>query len=871
MNESVQKWLVELSEDPSTAIQKLVLGYSGVSAWSRSSLRESFIEIIQTHAEALDAAVAAWLHERLMNLPPENTPKLVWASHLQDLFSAVAGLPLPQVSRLLRDRLSDFRSWLHPLQTDESLDPEAAYLAALAWADTNQHLEGMWRGLSLRRDRDPDYYSDIGLLGLRKARDEHGQLPSKAPFLLLATLIDLADTSISRKDWLLTARALLGGYHYSLKTWVRQFEPVLEARQKADNGPKWLISVLPQLRAEQPLKQHNHNVNKPTRSKKEEDDMVSDVMEHGPQALGERLAAFVERQRAYANATSDTLLLVRSFNRLAEAARLHDPDWAITRIQEALAWDEDNAYNWTVLARCLWTRGFYKFLAGYMEEARVSCLEAINTLWAAQYRFWWNEYVSNELGRLYREAGDFQTAELIYREALIKFPGSAASRVGLASVLVDSGDQAGIEEAVTILQRNLDLFPYNYHSYLALARIYEQLFKNTGDKHYEKEVIKLRKKGNDLRASSSTKRFAQHRQEPVPVFKRPTVSAALNDSSEAKDSANDALGPADLAYQHLSEAAEKDQESLLETSLDDIRDHVHHESQFVSGDMASGDDPLPIGPISSQEIGKGSLSEFVPGSDKENCASELDNRNMNNEEYREQVPLAMPDSIHMRPEQRLGLALLFQWHARRLEVGEEREQWFNNAHELLNLPDELAGFCLPAFVEARGFLLLARDMVTEAIDYFESQIGISSPPPLGLSLGLAEARTRTGLIPTEASEADLASSFQYQPKESILPLVLKVIRLLESTKSDEMLRTALLTLYPKVQEFISSKPETRWSKTEHQNRMLSQLVDQYLFYPAAISSDSDLQSDEALPIIRTSGRDNRDIFLLIYEKVAISV
>jgi hypothetical protein len=162
-------------------------------------------------------------------------------------------------------------------------------------------------------------------------------------------------------------------------------------------------------------------------------------------------------------------------------------------------------------------------------------------------------------------------------------------------------------------------------------------------------------------------------------------------------------------------------------------------------------------------------------------------------------------------------------------------------------------------------------MVTEAIDYFESQIGISSPPPLGLSLGLAEARTRTGLIPTEASEADLASSFQYQPKESILPLVLKVIRLLESTKSDEMLRTALLTLYPKVQEFISSKPETRWSKTEHQNRMLSQLVDQYLFYPAAISSDSDLQSDEALPIIRTSGRDNRDIFLLIYENVAISV
>src|ERR1017187_9184809 len=105
MNESVQKWLDELTAAPTTAIQKLVLGYSGVSAWSRSSLRESFVEIFQTHKDALDAAVAGWLQERLMKLPPEKTPILVWASHLQDLFSAIAGLPLPEVARLLRDQM----------------------------------------------------------------------------------------------------------------------------------------------------------------------------------------------------------------------------------------------------------------------------------------------------------------------------------------------------------------------------------------------------------------------------------------------------------------------------------------------------------------------------------------------------------------------------------------------------------------------------------------------------------------------------------------------------------------------------------------------------------------------------------------------
>ena len=167
--------------------------------------------------------------------------------------------------------------------------------------------------------------------------------------------------------------------------------------------------------------------------------------------------------------------------------------------------------------------------------------------------------------------------------------------------------------------------------------------------------------------------------------------------------------------------------------------------------------------------------------------------------------------------------------------------------------------------------MLARDQVTEAVAYFESHIGTLPPPPLGLGLGLAEARARSGVIPTEAVEADLASRFQYQPEGSILPLVLKVIRLLESTVSDEMLRTALIILYPKVQEIINSKPKPWWSKIEYQNTMLSQLFDQYLFRPAVISSYSDLQSDEALPIIRESGRDNRDIFLSMYEKVAISV
>ncbi|ABL65173.1 hypothetical protein [Chlorobium phaeobacteroides] len=258
MNESVKKWLDELEDSPAMAIQKLILGYAGVVAWSRSSLRESFIEIYQTHPIALDEAVAGWLEQRLMKLPPENTPTLVWASHLQDLFSALAGLPLPQVARYLRDHLRDIRSWLHPLRRDESLDPEAAYLAALAWAETNQNLEGMWQGLALQSDHEPAYYIDIGLLGLRKTRDELGRLPEKVPSVLLTTLIDLADAyGVSQKTWLLTTRAILGGYRYSRETWIREFTDALVARPDAKKALIWLKEILPNLKVNQDTLLHS--------------------------------------------------------------------------------------------------------------------------------------------------------------------------------------------------------------------------------------------------------------------------------------------------------------------------------------------------------------------------------------------------------------------------------------------------------------------------------------------------------------------------------------------------------------------------------------------------------------------------------------
>ena len=523
MNESVQKWLHELNAAPAVAFQRLVLGQAAVSAWSRASLREIFTEVFQTHAEALDGAVVDWFRGRLLQMPPEGTPTVVWASHLQDVFRGIAGLPLPKIARLLRDRLRDFRSWLRPLRTDESLDPEAAYLAALAWAESNQHLEGMWQELALCRDREPAYYTDIGLLGLRKTRDERGQLPPKAPFLLLATLIDLADLpGLSERDWLLTTRAMLGGYHYSLETWVREFEPVLEARHDAQNGPKWLKKVLPIFVSDDVSRSHPSPERIPPANLTEAKSIIADVARHGPNASHHDLDSLLDRYRIYTRSTKNTYPLVRMFNQLAEAARTHAPDWAIARAEEAVAWDEDNPHNWTVLARCLWSRGLRAQKSGHAHAAEADCREAIDTLWTARFRFWWNAYVRTELGRLHRDAGDVITAEAIYREAVNEFPENPACRCGLAEVRASQGFTG---EAEQIYRAIAPQFPANVYWRTGLADIlFNRSIRNRDERSREEaralfqEAAELRESYARFRLKGFDQRWERLASQPQPLM-----------------------------------------------------------------------------------------------------------------------------------------------------------------------------------------------------------------------------------------------------------------------------------------------------------------------------------------------------------------
>ncbi len=882
MNESVKKWLDELTDSPSVAIQKLILGYAGVVAWSRSSLRESFVEIYQTHAIALDEAVAGWLEQRLMKLPPENTPMLVWASHLQDLFSALAGLPLPQVARYLRDHLRDIRSWLRPFRRDESLDPEAAYLAALAWAETNQLLEGLWQGITLRTDCEPAYYTDIGLLGLRKTRDELGRLPEKVQTVLLTTLIDLADIyGVSQKNWLLTTRALLGGYRFSQETWIREFTEALNARPDAKNAPVWLKKLLPDLKVNHETQQYSRRGIQPNHSLDEINLMIRKVEQSGPEVHRKELTPFLELERLYAKTTRNPHYLVRTFNRLAKVARFHDPDWAVARAEEALMWDKNHHYNWVIYAQCLWSQGIRMQQTGNHAKGEAICNEAIDTLWTARFRFPWDAVVRNELSHLYRNAGDFWSAEAIYRETTREFPKDVVCRGGLADLLMKSGRT---EEAEAIYRETMTEFPNNDFCRNGLADLLmksgrkeeaEAIYRET-TREFPKDVV-CRNGLADLLMKSGRKEEAEAiyretiREFPKDDVCRNCLAGLLMKSGRKEE--------AEAIYRETIRKFPKDDVSrnglatlLMKTNRAEearllLQDSVGFniitaQSRLEDLDQLLTDLAPPQQPDVTYELFDKPIepSETVTVQTIELPESSSD----------ESIELSESSVEEMRPAQRLGRALLFQWEARhRTDNILEQESLFVKASNLLNIPDELTGECRDAFIEARGFLLLVRNQFTDARIYFEEQLNLRKQlnlrPTKGLRLGFAEACTRLGEHINSSEEAELES---FGSDGTILLLVLKVLHLLETTTTDDTLRKLLLEIYPKVRSFAGMKSTAQ--PEQQKNTMLANVLLKCVFEPSFINTSDDIQNAEDISLIRKELMKQQPVIFDIAEKFALA-
>jgi|GEM_PF-5213444 len=247
MNDAVAHWLTAFRSNPVSTLHDLIMGRAVVPVWSQATLREVFLEILADQDALLDQALAGWVAEYLGKPTPPRTPQAVWSSHLQDVFQGAAELPLPEFERLLRQRLDELGAWLKPLRLAENCDPLIAAYRALAWGHTNHDLEQqLWRPLALRQIQADPSYTNIGLLGLIRARDAQGRLPAKPTDLLLDTLLDLADSGMVRQEWEPTTRSVMAGYMLSDATWARLFEARLNEPNSLVNAGSWVTQLFGQ-------------------------------------------------------------------------------------------------------------------------------------------------------------------------------------------------------------------------------------------------------------------------------------------------------------------------------------------------------------------------------------------------------------------------------------------------------------------------------------------------------------------------------------------------------------------------------------------------------------------------------------------------
>ncbi|MDA1055000.1 MAG: hypothetical protein O3C40_31645 [Planctomycetota bacterium] len=652
------------------------------------------------------------------------------------------------------------------------------------------------------------------MLGLRRQRDGEAKLPPKAPFAFLAALVDLADTAgtyeapaLTEAEWARLTRAMLAGYRLSGETWAREFAPVLATRQKPRNGRVWLAKLLPDLSRLSLGKKPSGPLQLPTKSKQDADAIVAEVRRLGPAAAGDRLQYVVEGHRKYAAATNDSFSLVRMFNRLAEAAKESDPDWAVARAEEALAWDRGNARNWTVVARCLWSRAERLHLQKRHSEAEMAANEAFDVLWESRFRFAYNDVVRNELAKFHRDAGDLETAEAIYREASDDFPEDIFCRNGLAEVLTEQTDR--LPEAEAVYRKAMRELTPDAACLCGLAKV-------------------LRLIGGDKNIEESKRLFRQ----------------SIDDFPK---------GP--YAYNGLGEW-------LFDKSAATRDEKLREESRALFQQAAGLHDNYAISFLRHfDERWQQRVAQKVSG---KSVAPDRDD-----EQPKSIVVRAAPDVDQMGPAERLGRALLAQWHGKRTS-GQTRSQHFAEAEELLALDNSLTGECYAAFIEARGLLLLAREEFDKARQYFEEQMQRAAPDqPLGLRLGLLDAHQRLG-EPIGEDDENLLN--ELGPDVSLLVTVLQVVSLLGTKGDQELSRRLLLEIFPRVRELAAQLPgEEEGHPDATPDRMLASLLQKQFFEPVGIDSIDDLADDSKVSQLDNAFRLHGRELSSAIEKIILSL
>jgi len=802
----MKAWLDQLQADPLGAFESLVMGSADVGVFSRASLGEILALAARQNESKLDEGVHGFLAKHLLKAVPVPLKPSVWGAYLQDVFNGIASLRLENTRTLLRTRHAAFRGWLRGYFLGDSLDPELSFLRALAWAQDNNHFVPLWRRFVLGAEGRGLAYVEAGLLGLRKARDAQGNSP-EVPTPLLKALIDLAGLPETNEAWWARkVRSLQAAYHCADDVWRLHFQTALKPGSSPPQAEDWLANLYPTRPSQKLPRVPQSRLIEPPRQT-ENDHYANLVADRGPDQVEKELESFLHHHRRYAEQTGDSYFINRTFNRLANNAMKHDPAWALALVEEALKWQPSDRRNWIVKARCL--------------EAAHRDNEAIETLWEARIRLPQFDYIRNELGRMLRQGGDLETSQAVYEEAANDFEDNSPVWTALAEVLSERGK---LDEAIEAYRKAVDR-----------TRTDEEIaYSRCG---LAKLLMERRSQG-DLQEAEAVLREVI-RLLPHDLFAATTLAELLKDQ------------------ERFEEAAEICREAASANPHNTVSRNILGEIFFNQGLREEGDvnlkeearrwfqEAADLGDRIAQKR-LNTLDErwekaLVPGAKRVEGYSVAD-RDL----HRRLLKFETTESA-WSPAQRLGRALLAQWQAIREGNPNRQAHFFDRAERLLFLPDEQIGEdFLTAFIEARGFLLLAQGKTPQAVDYFREQVEhFGRGAWTGIQLGYAEARLRAG---QEISTADWRALGAAGPEGAVTALVARVLGWLNK-EDDNELRSVLSELYPKAA--VAAPTDDELSRPDF---LLRHIVKDRWFVAAGIDHQTDLENPAKLTQVRAAAK-----------------
>jgi len=448
-------WLAGFRQKPDTALDELLRGIAFISPYERAGSADVLVTFFSALNDgdpllkSLDQTLTKWLKKRRQDGPAVRHVYGVdrYLEELIQALSAVYRLLLPLTADYLRKNLTYYQGWLVPLNKGPGQDPASELWRVMALIQPDRRFLKDWYHLCAEAGYTlPINYLSLGLLGLRMMPEENGEQSGRLKTELLAGLFRwasrLQDNRPNQRVFIRQIRMIKVLYPRILKIWRERLAPLIQ--QYKETG----AAFLPWLE-KAGIKNITTNrikgaISLPASARRE--NLFMRLRQEKFQDILPDIRKLITEYERYAEATGYSDYLVKTACNFSGRLLKKSPSYALELARTANRWQPSNPVSWSLLARAL--EKLYKD-----ELAEI-------VYWEAMRRFPENVYFRTQLsGLLVRSrVGRQEVAEKLLWETMDRFPDNEVCRVALAELLAKSGRE---KEAEDILRKTMGDFPDN--------------------------------------------------------------------------------------------------------------------------------------------------------------------------------------------------------------------------------------------------------------------------------------------------------------------------------------------------------------------------------------------------------------------------